>query len=215
MKERPILFSAPMVRAILNHKKRQTRRMNGLDAINGEPGRYAFDGMQVIDGVLYACFTDMQTQNPVQIKCPYGQKGDQLWVREAWKAEAVYDDTKPRDIPADACMVFYPANNEWSDYDEMTRAGKGRPSIHIPRCFSRIQLEITGVRVERLHSIGLRDAMDEGCEIRQISLFGSDQKGRDEIGRMHFGLLWESVNGEESWNANPWVWVVEFKRVAR
>lgn len=93
----------------------------------------------------------------------------------------------------------------------MITPGKTRPSIHMPRWVSRILLEITAIRVERLQEISLAQVQREGCEVRQFWLFGANQEQAQKIGASVFGGLWSSINGAESWNSNPWVWVIEFR----
>lgn len=189
MKERPILFSAPMVRAILNGTKTQTRRVAKLTA-NGhvkEPG-----------GNRRWHTADFDAR----LACPYGQPGDRLWVRETWA----------RDSEDDA--LFYRADvgsgNEADDWQRNIYDGANgycwRPSIHMPRAASRIMLEVTGVRVERLRGISDADCLDEGIYPTATGLYPGSPKAA-------YQKLWESINGPGSWDANPLVWVVEFKRV--
>jgi len=204
MKERPILFSGPMVRAILEGRKTMTRRVvklrHGADVVvvNGQVWKPA--------RVDYAGYVD----------CPYGQPGDRLWVRESWRTVKEADDIAPRDLNA--------AHRYWYEADAPHQIGFGkcRPSIHMPRCASRILLEITAVRVERLHDITEADAQAEGVERvvvgsgwRRYCDHDSEEVGVPPCGdaRRSFRSLWKHINGAESWNANPWVWVVEFKRV--
>lgn len=188
MKERPILFSAPMIRAILNGTKTQTRRVAKLTA-NGhvkEPGGHRRWHTADFDA---------------RLACPYGQPGDRLWVRETW----AHDDEDN--------ALFYRADvGQGGDADDWERNRldgapryRWRPSIHMPRTASRITLEITSVRVERLQDISRGDAMAEGCPFPNMA------KGDDP--RQWFRGLWESINGPESWQADPLVWVVEFKRL--
>ncbi len=173
MKERPILFSAPMVRAILGGRKTQTRRI----AKEAEHGKSR--------------------------ACRYGAPGDRLWVRETWsKAKS-----------CNASDLFYRADGE-RQYGRqhalsyVERENRWRPSIHMPRWASRINLEVTGVRVERLQEISTTDAEAEGWP-------GPDE--RNSIQSAYpiawYSCLWESINGAESWAANPWVWIIEFKLV--
>jgi hypothetical protein len=188
MKERPILFSAPMVRALLDGMKTQTRRI--ADDFIG----FAGSGQPLT----------VRGGSPCEYVCPYGQPGDRLWVREAWKAHSVFDNVPPRDIPK--TCVWYPAD---SGYMPGSRA---RPSIHMPRWASRITLEIVSVRVERLQDISEADALAEGVSDTGSMITGD---GANEISGpiAEYAVLWESINGHRSWEANPWVWVVEFKRV--
>lgn len=211
MKERPILFSGPMVRAILEGRKTMTRRVvklrHGADVVvvNGQVWKPA--------RVDYAGYVD----------CPYGQVGDRLWVREAFSGPHCMDASDgckavPPSKWGDCSRIWYWADGNMTEGD-WTRP---RPSIHMPRWASRILLEIVAVRVERLQDISEADAQAEGVE-RVIAGVGwrrycdpdSEEVGVQPCGdaRRSFRSLWKFINGDESWNANPWVWVVEFKRV--
>ncbi|WP_375214277.1 hypothetical protein [Aquabacterium sp.] len=218
MAERPILFSALMVRAILNGSKTQTRRI-----VKGA----------ALDWLARDGFTPEFTAAPENRLCPHGQPGDQLWVREAWRTAASLDHLSPRAIAA-RCIdagyrkpwapLLYDAdghrNSEWRGFDtppKVSEPGKGRPSIHMPRWASRITLQITGVRVEQLQDIGPEDAKAEGCH--HDDPCDHTRRSCAEIGcpgpdyRIGFHNLWESINGPDSWVANPWVWVIDFKRI--
>jgi hypothetical protein len=184
MIERPILFSGPMVRALLAGTKTQTRR-----AVKGEPLRW-LDG----DG-----FTPEFVALPENALCPQGQPSDRLWVREAWRTVAEADALPPRDLNA-AHRVWYEA-----DAPHQPGFGRRRPSMFMPRWASRITLEINGVRVERLQAISRGDAMQEGCPFPNMA------QGDDP--RRWYSQLWDSINGAGSWDANPWVWCVEFRLV--
>ncbi|HEJ3040974.1 TPA: hypothetical protein SL281_004268, partial [Pseudomonas aeruginosa] len=219
MKERPILFTGPMVRAILEGRKTVTRRV-----VKPQPD---FLGSMVDPNTP---FKTLDAGLHARITCPYGEPGDQLWVRETWHVGKPHDKTAPADILAPllaegrGITVLYtaggwqsvgPAGREEPIYPDDQPlpdwAGKGRPSIHMPRWACRILLEITAVRVERLQDISEEQALAEGvrgepCDhARQacadIGCWGDTAKGA-------FGFLWESLNGEGSWAENPWVWVV-------
>ncbi|EOK5395677.1 hypothetical protein ACM6SP_004150 [Pseudomonas aeruginosa] len=192
MRERPILFSGPMVRAIIEGRKTVTRRV-----VKPQPD---FLGSMTDPNTP---FKTLGAGLHGQIVCPYGQPGDRLWVRETF---AVYGNEK-------MAAIHYRADRP----HHVGQKGMGyKPSIHMPRWASRILLEITAVRVERLQEISEQQALAEGvkgeaCDhARQacsdIGCWGDTAKGA-------FGFLWESLNGAGSWAANPWVWVVEFKRV--
>ena len=123
-------------------------------------------------------------------------------VRETWAAPHAYDHLPPRLIPKDA-RIHYAATED--------RGGLlWRPSIHMPRAASRITLEVTGVRVERLQDISEADAIAEGCGMLKPY---SDHWQHRDVAKEEYRLLWESINGPGSWDANPWVWVIEFRRV--
>jgi hypothetical protein len=199
MKERPILFSAPMVRAILAGQKTQTRRV--------------VKGM-ALEWLQPEGFTPDFTASPENGLCPYGQPGDRLWVRETWSTHACFDHLPPNECPK---SVHY-----WADGKVQT--GKGRPSIHMPRAMSRITLEITSIRVERLTDISTEDCIAEGIDRSPSMAFPGlhvwcdyrvphDPAEWFSAPVCSFKSLWESINGPKSWGANPWVWVVEFRRV--
>ncbi|HHM8581359.1 TPA: hypothetical protein ACRL2B_002958 [Pseudomonas aeruginosa] len=205
MKERPILFTGPMVRAILEGRKTVTRRV-----MKPQPD---FLGSMVDPNTP---FKTLDAGLHARITCPYGEPGDRLWVREAWAADTQVDAIAPSDL-GQGEPIWYPADLSVRQTGcSMISKGRVRPSIHMPRWASRILLEITAVRVERLQDISEEQALAEGvrgepCDhARQacadIGCWGDTAKGA-------FGFLWESLNGEGSWAANPWVWVVEFKRV--
>lgn len=195
MKERPILFSAPMVRALLAGTKTQTRRV--VKITHRTPG-------------LAACLAPpagMRTRTSLAAElCPYGHPGDRLWVRETFAR--IDGQTRPW-IETD-----YQATYTHGDRLGDTLGIKKRwtPSIHMPRHASRITLEITSVRVERLQEISEADAQAEGWTRRpEVS---TDPQVHKEAARDWFMDLWESINGPGSWDANPWVWVIEFRRLA-
>jgi hypothetical protein len=214
MKERPILFSAPMVRAILDGSKTQTRRaMKRQPHEDWFPAHYtelhAFDkdGELTPDKVVgWGAVNEDGDQGYV---CPYGQPGDRLWVRETFALSVIDPDGgSPHDEPENY-DVIYRADPEqpgggWRDADGNEIAAPWKPSIHMPRWASRILLEIVSVRVERLQDISDQDAMTEGVD---AAAYGKSH-------RYGYSRLWDEINGADSWDANPWVWVVEFKRVA-
>jgi hypothetical protein len=190
-KERPILFSGPMVRAILEGRKTQTRRI--IKCATGSFWDHRAWRPLVVNGAIagWVCMNGMNdghffgAGSPMP-KCPYGKPGDRLWVRETW------------------CPDFEPYTFRYrADGSEMV--GRWHPSIHMPRWASRITLEVVSVRVERLKVISGDGAYAEGINQQGI--------GSDAAMVKSFSDLWESINGPGSWEANPWVWVVEFKRV--
>lgn len=194
MKERPIIFNAPMVRALLAGTKTQTRRI-------AKPVKHPDLGNVYSPGALVL---EHEPQHVIDRACPYGQPGgDRLYVRETWAAPHAYDHLPPRLIPQDA-RIHYAATED--------RGGLlWRPSIHMPRWANRITLEVTGVRVERLQDISAADARAEGCPDKPVD--GAEQASIDLLAKLWYHDLWEQINGLDSWAANPWVWVVEFKRV--
>lgn len=193
MTKRPILFSAPMVRALLDGSKTQTRRVLKL------PNGHRWDELQggEASGNIE---TDKWpgTWHASEFRCPYGQPGDQLWVKEThWR-----DDEDGAILYAADPDDFAIVHQNRLETDSPRYNWK--PSIFMRREYSRITLEITDVRVERLHEISRGDAMAEGCPFPNMAM-GDDP-------RKWYADLWNAINGTGSWDKNPWVWVVEFTR---
>lgn len=184
MRERGMIFNAEMVRAILSGSKTQTRRpMKSQPTFSDKTG---FN----LNGSAYglgSCERETN-RNFARAACPHGKRGDRIWVRET------FGDCGER--------LVYRAD---SDDGAKCKVKHWAPSIHMPRWASRITLEITNVRVERLNAISEPDANAEGVQANTLS-----------PARYVFGELWQSIYGadnSQSWQANPWVWVIEFKRV--
>lgn len=176
--EKPMLFSTPMVKAILERGKTQTRRIVKLT----DSGRVKAVGSHM----------NWHLDDPNCLKaCPYGQIGDRLWVKETFLNNA---------LSGYPPVYFYRADSSDKPSD---RAWK--PSIFMPRKASRITLEITGVRVEQLQEISHRDALAEGVQ------YDVSKEDGDPVTR--FRMLWESINGAGSWSLNPYVWVIEFRKL--
>lgn len=230
MRERPILFSAPMVRAILAGKKTQTRRVVKMCKAFADYDKTPSDAYHAIvanDGSGAAFLVAGDHGYTDFINCPYGKPGDRLWVRETWQQFDLEADTNiPRDRfgphnPLKGCegersitwAACYRADGELDHLEY--GAARWRPGIHMPRWASRITLEVTGVRVERLHDIDELGALAEGVEGRTVESVLDGKRGEYVIGsaRDAFVELWREINGAESLDANPWVWVVEFRRV--
>lgn len=205
MKERPILFSGPMVRAILDGTKTQTRRVitTKTNAFLCYPAhRWTVRGSR-LGGFVAVDVPDCKDSTlfeHVGFKCPYGQPGDLLWVRETWAPHGESDLSYK-----DRSGIYYRADDE-TNY---TTDGAWRPSIHMPRWASRITLRITGVRVERVQDISEEDAQAEGVSAVHLADLGQTWKTRRE----GFHLLWDSINAKRGygWDVNPWVWVIEFR----
>ncbi|WP_057426270.1 hypothetical protein [Pseudomonas syringae] len=201
IKERPILFSAPMVRAIQEGRKTVTRR-----EVKVQP-RSSADIGSFGRGQPFIRHPDVTKANP---ECPYGRPGDRLWVREAWQADAQVNEVAPREL-SHGEPIRYPADGASRQTGcSMITPGKTRPSIHMPRWVSRLLLEITAVRVERLQDISKEQALAEGVMNCEQDI---DPDGNGYEPLELFGGLWTMINGDGSWQSNPWVWVVEFKRV--
>lgn len=252
MSEKPILYSGEMVRAILDGRKTQTRR------VIKNPPWLKMDDKSFYAGIALGVSEGMEFEN-----CPYGRPGDRLWVREAWRPGAWRDDgriaidykaspeltntpwvTIPDDFDG---KTFDDLWLEWTD--ELLNAGsipddegyhhweagrsplRWRPSIFMPRWASRITLQVTAVRVERVQDISEEDAIAEGLDREWCSEFvpetGMDVSGFDYRDYSDpsgitwtsplesFKTLWDSINAKRgySWDSNPWVWVVEFEQV--
>ena len=212
MKERPILFSSPMVRAILSGEKTQTRR-----TVKPQPGMRDVEGLfqswvfpvKGGDALLWP-----NAKDKILRLCPYGQPGDRLWVRESFAALSAggYEEVRP--AQGYGQEIRYDATDTLASLSADVRGYRYRPSIHMPRWASRITLEITGVRVERLQDISEEDARAEGVEPGfEHSKEVSDGLKPQFQYQPPFRLLWSLINGAASWDANPWVWVIEFKRI--
>lgn len=244
MKDIPILFSGTMVRAILEGRKTMTRRV-----VKPQPnclnGKFEFSGTQ--EGAwpepnVWLALTPsgrFGTITPPYFKCPYGNVGDRMWVRETFGYGSGYNH-KPRklfykcschDVPAAYCCDWGPDD---PSFGYIAPDDRWRPSIHMPRLASRITLEVTAVRVERLQEITEEDARCEGC-LPVVEVDGSITCGTRKIS---FSKLWDSINADRpklpkdvnskryasvkrwlekhppcAWDDNPWVWVVEFRRI--
>lgn len=220
MKERPILFKGEMVRAILEGRKTQTRRVAEIHDGFMPTWEYGRIKSKHPHQGKFGAFIQRDSLNGRKeldiLPSDYGAPGDRLWVKETFKhignkcesstpervsATVVYQsDGETRECGNYECFTKAPREKWWNE----TRA-IWKPSIFMRREFSRINLEITAVRVERLQDISAQDARAEGVR-------GHDnQVDANAIGR--YRELWESINGKESWAANPWVWVIEFKKL--
>ncbi|ENF2488853.1 hypothetical protein V4B85_004307 [Escherichia coli] len=186
MKERGMIFNDEMVRAILGGNKTQTRRIV----------EEKFYGRAVAAELLAK-------------HCPYGQPGDRIWVRETYRVHG-----KATDV---ATLVYRASvRNSWTEQTHRVPvevcnkpvSEKWTPSIHMPRWASRILLEITDVRVERLHDMSEADAKAEGASPATYKITPPEA-----VYRVGFGDIWRSIYGQENWLSNPWVWVIEFKRI--
>lgn len=210
--EHPILFSAPMVNAILEGRKSQTRRVMKTQM---PENFWRTGGVDIAGDYAYAVpLADDEKNDRLLDECkfPYGNIGDRLWVRENIRFGKGYDGVKPKDIPKE------PHIKRWYEADTglgQVPHGFGvlRPSIFMPRYFSRITLEITGIRVERLQDISESDAIAEGCAA--TSAQDSATFGDSNLPSHQFKNLWKTINGQESWDSNPFVWVIEFTRRAQ
>lgn len=225
MNERPILFSAPMVRAILSGEKTVTRRVVKGQYLEGPWSvRPATESRTPLHSHDWWLPTGSQPYTALR-PCPYGKAGDRLWVRESWQVSEKYDRVAPSDIPwwrgvstyfAAGGSRAHDASGAYVNDDTIcvpNWVGRMRPSIHMPRLASRIMLEITSISVERLQDIRDEQVMVEGVH-KQPTTGWYSVPGIDGAGttpRSAFANLWNSTGGD--WDANPWVWAVEFKVV--
>lgn len=199
-KHKPILFSTEMVKSILDFRKKLTRRTQGLEIINKNPDDWFLDGLIILGRFI---FHNLNSKEEIQIK-PKFEIGDILWVRESFAKPPIY---------AFGVKYIYKAG-----FNESICGWK--PSIHMPKEAARIFLEVTNIRVERLRDISEDDAIAEGILKVSIAPFVHRFKNylceNKFIGpKESFKTLWIKINGEDSWKANPWVWVYEFKVVEK
>lgn len=197
MKERSILFNGQMVKAILEDRKTQTRREKRFATPFDHASAWPFVSKYSDGGWVWTDFEptkedlEILRKNGNGCNCPYGQPGDRLWVKETFSKDNISSNG-----------FIYRQN--WP----LSKPPQGwTPSIHMSRKASRITLEITGVRAERLQAICKADVLAEGTPGFEL------EKGSEDECRACYKQLWESINGKGSWDKNPWVWVVEFKRI--
>lgn len=217
-KETGLMFKAPLVRAILSGKKTQTRRL-AKDVRHPDFGNWYAPGALVLEG---------EPQHVIHRACPWGQPGDRIYVRETFAQHPQFAD-----------LAYRAEGEEFEDSDGALWVPKWTPAIHMPRKLARVWLEITGVRVERLQDITEADADAEGCDRLDAERYERDWKLCPKCGgtRLHDALggnggvihdvdclecdtyvkrfkhLWNSTGGD--WNANPWVWVIDFKMIGK
>lgn len=230
MKERGMIFNGEMVRAILDGRKTQTRRIMAPQPAD-DIERGIFPNPEVIG---WKSSRRHKHGGTTAHFCPYGKPGDRIWVREAFRVHSRATDV--------ATLVYKASErNSWTEQTHRVPVAvcnkpatpeKWTPSLHMPRWASRILLEITDVRVERLNTISEEDAQREGVhtEVWDQTVVARNYAVSDEffqfwsedmphhvemnqLYRSSFRSLWESIYGEESWKANGWVWVISFKRV--
>jgi hypothetical protein len=218
MKERPILFSSPMVRAINEGRKTQTRRVM-KPQITEETCFAGFEGM----GYLPV------RRDETPILCPYGVPGDRLWARETWYCDHCFGPcyaNPPIGSPEEwrgevsalsphGDLMYYRADGEIDDLmPERDGPVTWRPSIFMPRWASRILLEVTDVRVQRVQEISGDDVLAEGCRLawgNRQTLGTDEERARKDL----YSQLWDSINAKRGlgWDVNPWVWAITFRRI--
>lgn len=209
MREKPILFSVPMIRAILAGGKTMTRRV-----VKPQPDFGMFqcdppnDDWWMTHGPLYGREPEA-VDGEKDVRCPYGKPGDRLWVRETWAANAFLNNRRPSELQGET--IYYRAT-----YDNDSHF-VWRPSIHMPRWASRLTLEITDIRVERIQDISHEDALAEGCTgynwVASSPYISGPHTDDGELPVEEYERLWESLHGSGSWAKNEWVWVISFKRI--
>ena len=232
--EHPILYNTEMVQAIIELRKKQTRRTNGLKTVNENPEQWEFMGLEIDATIkvfknfvlfkekllpgLYAQFRKLKKEEFCYCQCPYGQPGDLLWVRETFIEFPVGD----YNYKTDSDPVFIKAKTKWS------------PSIHMPKVAARIWLQVEEVTVQRLQDIPTEDIAAEGLLIpvsennKPLFMLGVKNSALDfmpdgcfadgmpapterQVRLAFFAELWSKTYGIESWHSNPWVWAVKFK----
>lgn len=223
MKEKPILFSGPMIRAILDGRKTQTRR------VVKDQGRFANYEEYFVDDCFMITFNgyhgggDEKCTRAMLAEnyCPFGVPGDRLWVRETWQYAVQQYCSCPQPSEPSPCDAWAEGTGCYSNRCGVVFQASGdkapawRPSIHMPRWASRITLEVTDVRVERLQDISREDALAEGVD---DGFSGQYFPGYIDMPApvANFRRLWDSINGKRagcSWADNPWVWVVAFQKL--
>jgi hypothetical protein len=228
MTERPIIFSAEMVREILSCRKTQTRRVAPIRELNilqrpGDMITWSVSFLKAIKGTLSSHsggkFSDLQARSIIASQFnPYGKPGDTLWVRETWADLTETHGTRWEKRDPETGLykrgvepfVWHRADGDQPDIgDGKPMSEPWRPSIYMPRWASRITLEVKGIRVERLHDITEDDARAEGCD-PVVHPDGAVDCGTRKT---TFARLWNDINGPGAWEANPWVWVISFERV--
>ncbi len=229
-KEHPILFSTPMVQAILEGRKTQTRRV-----IKPQPKpELSYFGWEVPNYTHVAFGNNFKIES--KHKNRYGQPGDLLWVRENWASSKALDKVKPSNILSGFPCEYQAGGTSLMNYNELIDRGRWRPSIHMPKHAARIWLKVKDVRVERVQDISEEDILKEGVRIpvnretgNVVVRLGVDNSAlsflpeksintkytQSQLLFAHWAELWCKVNGRQSWDANPWVWVITFEELSR
>jgi hypothetical protein len=216
MNDRLIIFSAPMVHALLDGRKSQTRRMLKPQPYSPQSVAYVDLGASMWMSCEPSPITGGTRQMDPWRKLPYSI-GDRLYVREAWRTETRFDDRKPSAVPPGE-WIWFEAQDDVPF--EPTTAGRLRSSIHMPRWASRLTLTVTEVRVQRLQDISEADAVAEGIE-RLVGSNGPNHFTREIYGKWSGSMnaptaqevyadLWNRLHGPDAWDANPWVVAVSF-----
>jgi hypothetical protein len=227
--EIPLLFQTEMVKAIMKNRKTETRRANGLDSFNVDRDFWSRKGNPMKNSVRIWDSTKENNPNPISIsfgfkdpfgfieyvKSRYGKPGDLLWVKETWNKTPDFLYAYKANLTAESESIrqeyLSQSGNQWA---------KWKPSIHMPKSASRIWVMVEEIRVERLQDITEKSAIAEGIE--KVNIHGQDSWKRydgyafvSSSPIVSYWSLWASINGEESWNSNPWVWVVKFRVLSK
>lgn len=210
-KFKPILFNTEMVQALLDGRKTQTRRTQGLDYINDRPDDWYLDGARLNGSFI---LHNKVTKEEFWVNPKYQEYETVLWVRETWAKSELFENVQSGG-PLNT-LIHYKASENQIDYPVKFKRSKWKPSIFMPKSACRLFVEVTNVRIERLKDISEGDARKEGVE-RLFPNFKSYNKNHPFCYTAYgsFKSLWQSINGADSWESNPWVWVIEFERIER
>lgn len=204
LKERPILFSTPMVQAIVSGNKTQTRRI-----VKKIPDGFKFEGM--CTEMDYSGISGhFEGSHTLLIPCPFGYIGDILWVRETWTL------LEEKDCEGMKTRNYYKSDHHNSNDEWFKENYKWHPAIFMPKAVCRIKLKIKNIRIERLNEISQEDAQDEGIKINQEGFHCMNyhtKKMQMFTPEESFETLWREINGFNSWKENPYVWVIEFEKI--
>ncbi len=225
MTKHPIIFSGTSIPALLDGRKTQTRRIvklpNPTRHVVVDPGGTIFGPGPYIKAYRNTDMSPPEDGNIAamhpRVHCPYGYPGDRLWVKEAYAAHELYEALKPSEIPAEgrvwSRLWFAARDSGCEDGPDHSDAGRWRNCLFMPLWASRITLEVTDVRVERVQGISEEDAIAEGVDA--VSMAAMPRQGT-WTRRQDFAQIWNKLNGKKpgcSWDDNPWVWVIEFRRI--
>lgn len=235
----PMLYSTPMVQALLENRKKMTRRTKGLEKFNAAPDIWRYDGFdeEIKSHYMELISSDGKfTEKYFEVVCPY-EVGDVFWVKENFYTASNWDHWKPSMLKSINVEVFYVADFSNHEVSRPLSKGKTRPCIFLPKEYARLFLKIKAIRVERLNTISNEDAIGEGINSEiffldnKISIYENYLPGKDfydwgdyswNFGKeIHsapvasFCSLWESINVDGSWNSNPLVFVYEFEQIEK
>lgn len=199
-----ILFRPDMIKAIVEGRKTQTRRLDGLKEINQEPDSWELSGFNkggLPDFGVFHFWSINNKELPVVTAKPRYRVGEVVYIKEAWAVNPTYDDLKPSEIPSPAFVTYL------NDRHNVVLVGRNRSPLFMPEWAARHFIQITGVRSERLNQITEEDAIAEGI-LPEESPF-------DAPPAMRYATLWDSLNPKVKWETNPFVWVYSFKKVER